>query len=105
MRSLAMFEGAQARDPAVRLHFIQHPKTAAEAFIESFIGRLRDESLNEQDFISLIDAQRKLSDWREYTTVSVLTKALLGKRQRSTLASSRYRNQKFLHLSPVASWR
>lgn len=64
MRSLAML--GWAHDHGVRLHFIQPGKPTQNAFIESFNGRLRDECLNEHDFVSLIDAQRKLSDWREH---------------------------------------
>ena len=39
-------------------------------FIESFNGRLRDEGLNTQQFISLSDAQRQLDLWRcDYNAV------------------------------------
>lgn len=34
------------------------------AYIESFNGRLRDECLNDQVFVSLEDAKEKIEDWR-----------------------------------------
>ena len=37
---------------------------ASRAFIESFNSRLRDECLNEQVFLSLDDARRKIEQWR-----------------------------------------
>lgn len=33
-------------------------------YIESFNGKLRDECLNENLFLSLIDAERKIEEWR-----------------------------------------
>lgn len=36
------------------------------AFIESFNGRLRDECLNTNWFLSLDDARRKIEAWREH---------------------------------------
>jgi putative transposase len=41
----------------VKLNFIRHGKPIENAFAESFIGRLRDEYLNENWFISLKDAR------------------------------------------------
>ena len=39
-------------------------------FIDSFNGRLRDEGLNTQQFLSLPDAQRQLDLWRcDYNAV------------------------------------
>ena len=34
-------------------------------FIESFNGRLRDECLNGELFLGLVDARRKLEAWRQ----------------------------------------
>jgi transposase InsO family protein len=34
-------------------------------FIESFNGRLRDECLNGELFLDLLDARRKLATWRQ----------------------------------------
>lgn len=53
----------------VSLDFIRPGKPNDNAFIESFNSRLRDESLNEQWFLSLPDAQVKIERWRiEYNT-------------------------------------
>ena len=48
----------------VRLQFIEPGKPIQNAFIESFNSRLRDECLNEQAFLSLDDARRKIEQWR-----------------------------------------
>jgi putative transposase len=48
----------------VRLQFIEPGKPIQNAFIESFNSRLRDECLNEQVFLSLGDARRKIEQWR-----------------------------------------
>lgn len=54
----------------VRWHYIAPGKPTQNAFVESFIGRLRDELLNETVFESLADAKRKLSIWRyDYNAV------------------------------------
>jgi putative transposase len=49
----------------VRLQFIEPGKPIQNAFVESFNSRLRDEGLNEQLFVSLDDARRKIEKWRE----------------------------------------
>lgn len=49
----------------VRLQFIEPGKPIQNAFIESFNSRLREECLNEQVFLSLDDARRKIGQWRE----------------------------------------
>lgn len=48
----------------VRLQFIEPGKPIQNAFIESFNSRLREECLNEQVFLSLDDARRKIGHWR-----------------------------------------
>jgi putative transposase len=48
----------------VKLDFIRPGKPVENAFIESFNGRLRDECLNAELFLSLDDARRKLLEWR-----------------------------------------
>jgi putative transposase len=54
----------------VTLDFIRPGKPIDNAFIESFNGRLRDECLNAQVFISLQDARSKLEAWRiDYNTM------------------------------------
>lgn len=45
-------------------HYIAPGKPTQSAYIESLIGPLRDELLNEEVFASLADARRKLAIWR-----------------------------------------
>jgi putative transposase len=47
----------------VRLLFIQPGKPVQNAFIESFNGRLRDECLNANWFLTTADARRKIQAW------------------------------------------
>jgi len=49
----------------VRLEFIEPGKPSQNAFIESFNGRLREECLNANWFLSLGDARRKIAAWRK----------------------------------------
>lgn len=49
----------------VRLEFIRPGKPVENAYIESFNGRLRDECLNGNEFISLREAQAVIESWRE----------------------------------------
>ena len=48
----------------VQLDFIRPGKPVENAFIESFNGRLRDECLNVNQFVSLKDAKTKIEAWR-----------------------------------------
>jgi len=48
----------------VKMDFIRPGKPVENAFIESFNGRLRDECLNANLFVSLADAKAKLEAWR-----------------------------------------
>ena len=48
----------------MRLNLIRPGKPVENAFAESFIGRLRDECLNENCFISLKDAGDITENWR-----------------------------------------
>jgi len=48
----------------VKLNFIRPGKPVENAFAESFIGRLRDECLNENWFITLKDAREAIEAWR-----------------------------------------
>jgi putative transposase len=58
-----------AREVGVELHFIEPGKPIQNAFAESFNGRLRDECLNEDWFISLAEARETIEDWRvDYNT-------------------------------------
>ena len=61
-RGRVMDEWAYAR--GVRLQFIEPGKPIQNAFIESFNSRLREECLNDQVFLSLEDARRKIEQWR-----------------------------------------
>ena len=60
--SKALDEWAWRR--GVQLDFIRPGKPVENAFIESFNGRLRDECLNVNEFISLDDAKMKIEVWR-----------------------------------------
>jgi len=48
----------------IKLDFIRPGKPVENAFIESFNGRLRDEALNDNVFLSLADAREKIESWR-----------------------------------------
>ncbi|MFN3453941.1 MAG: IS3 family transposase [Pseudobdellovibrio sp.] len=48
----------------IKLDFIRPGKPNENAFIESFNGKLRDECLNENWFLSLEDARRTIEEWR-----------------------------------------
>ena len=48
----------------VKLDFIRPGKPVENAVIESFNGRVRDECLNAQGFVSLHDARQKIETWR-----------------------------------------
>ena len=59
-----------AHQHGVTLDFIQPGKPVQNAFVESFNGRLRDECLNEQWFLTLADARFVVETWRrEYNEV------------------------------------
>jgi putative transposase len=49
---------------SVQLDFSRPGKPTYNALIESFNGRLRAECLNEKWFLSLEDAEEKISTWR-----------------------------------------
>ena len=53
-----------AYSTGVKLNFIRPGKPIENAYAESFIGRLRDECLNENWFISLRDAKDIIKAWR-----------------------------------------
>jgi putative transposase len=48
----------------VRLDFIRPGRPTENGYIESFNGKLRDECLNAELFLDLVDARRKLEAWR-----------------------------------------
>lgn len=56
---------AWSKATGVDWHYIQPGKPQQNAFVESFIGRLRDECLNETLFSSLPEARAVLANWRD----------------------------------------
>ena len=54
-----------AYENGVTLDFSRPGKPTDNAFIESFNGSFRDECLNPNWFLSLDDAKRKISAWRD----------------------------------------
>lgn len=56
---------AWSKATGVDWHYIQPGKPQQNAFVESFIGRLRDECLNETLFSSLTEARTVLASWRD----------------------------------------
>jgi putative transposase len=68
LTSMAILTWTQAR--RIEWHYIAPGKPQQNAFAESFIGRLRDECLNETLFTSLAHARAVLAAWkRDYNTV------------------------------------
>ncbi len=53
-----------AYEKGIKIHYIQPGKPTQNAFIESFNGKLRDECLNENWFISLNHAKKIIETWR-----------------------------------------
>lgn len=53
-----------AYENKIRLDFIRPGKPQENGFIESFNGKIRDECLNENWFLSLEDARRTIEEWR-----------------------------------------
>lgn len=49
----------------IQLQFIRPGKPVENAYIESFNGKFRDECLNESVFFDIVDARRKIEEWRE----------------------------------------
>ena len=68
LTSMAILTWTQER--RVEWHYIAPGKPQQNAFAESFIGRLRDECLNETLFTSLAHARAVLAAWKQdYNTV------------------------------------
>lgn len=53
-----------AYDKGIKIHYIQPGKPTQNAFIERFNGKLREECLNENWFLTLQDARDKIETWR-----------------------------------------
>jgi putative transposase len=65
--SLALDQWAIAQ--GIRLDFIRPGHPVENCFIESFNGKLRDECLDQHDFVSLAEALQRIEIWRqEYHT-------------------------------------
>lgn len=78
LRGRAMESWSEAN--RVALQFIRPGKPVENAFIESFNGRLRDECLNANWFLTTADARRKIQAWaadyneaRSHSSLSYLT--------------------------------
>ena len=68
LTSTSILRWSQERQ--VEWHYIAPGKPTQNAFVESFNGRLRDESLNETLFTSLAHARSILAAWKQdYNTV------------------------------------
>jgi putative transposase len=92
LTSKAMLKWMQTT--GVAWHYIAPGKPQQNAFIESFIGRLRDECLNETLFSSLPEARAVLSSWQaDYN----------GVRPHSALANQTPRQFRAQHIAVVAS--
>lgn len=63
LTSMAILQWSKAT--RVDWHYIQPGKPQQKAFVESFVGRLRDECLNETLFSSLREARALLAGWRD----------------------------------------
>jgi putative transposase len=50
----------------IAIEYIQPGKPIQNAFAESFNSRFRDECLNEELFLDLTDAKKKIETWRKY---------------------------------------
>ena len=50
----------------ITLHFIEPGKPVQNAFIESFNGTCRDDCLNQELFVDVPDAKRKIERWRQH---------------------------------------
>ena len=55
---------AWAHRRGVHLDFIRPGRPTENGYIESFNGKLRDECLNAELFLDLVDARKKLAAWR-----------------------------------------
>ena len=99
LTSMAVLKWQKDRD--VDWHYIQPGKPQQNAFAESFIGRLRDECLNETLFSSLDEAHAVLAAWRQdYNHVRPIRRSPIERRQSSgsityPLPSARHPDKNF----------
>jgi putative transposase len=64
MQSKHFLAWAHAR--GIEIEFIEPGKPVQNAYIESFNSRFRDECLNEEIFLDLEDAKKKIEKWRRF---------------------------------------
>ena len=64
MKSEHFLDWAHKR--GISIEYIEPGKPIQNAYIESFNGRFRDECLNEEIFLDLADAKKKIEKWRRY---------------------------------------
>lgn len=79
---------AWAAETKVCWNYIQPGKPYRNGNAESFNGKLRDECLNENWFLSLSDARKIVKKWQHEYNTQRPHSALGGKRRLSWLASS-----------------
>jgi putative transposase len=92
LTSMAILKWMQTS--GVAWHYIAPGKPQQNAFVESFIGRLRDECLNETLFVSLFQARMVLDAWRaDYN----------GVRPHSALANKTPEEFRTQHIAVAAS--
>jgi putative transposase len=78
----------------VKLDFIRPGRPTENGYIESFNGRLRDECLNGELFLDILDARQKLAAWkrdyneeRPHTSIGNLTPVEFARQVRITESS------------------
>jgi hypothetical protein len=76
----------------VALHFIRPGNPIDNAFVESFIGKFRDECLNENSFLDLDDARRKIEDWQQDFNTVRLHSSLGDRTQQAMPRADRQNN-------------
>ena len=64
MQSKHFLDWAHKRN--IEIEYIEPGKPVQNAHVESFNSRFRDECLNEEIFLDLADAKKKIEKWRRY---------------------------------------
>jgi len=91
------------QETKVDWHYIAPGKPQKNAFAESFIGRLRDECLNETLFTSLRQARVVLAAWqRDYNEIGRIRHMVVSRRPRSGCRRARLPQARCAPASPVA---
>ena len=86
MTSMAVLRWCQ--ETKVEWHYIAPGKPTQNAFIESFNSRFRDECLNENWFLDLVDAKKKIESWRTFYNCERLHTTLGGGNSKRGLAGA-----------------